>query len=79
MELLYLGISFLFFWIVYFEQQRRNRAIQRASRYRAHVQRRQVSRIQQEDQQIQRMWRRYIYINSELAGTKPSINYLTGI
>ena len=29
MELLYLGISFLFFWIVYFEQQKRNRAIQR--------------------------------------------------
>ena len=35
MELLHLGISFLFFWIVYFKQQRRNQC------YRAYWQQRQ--------------------------------------
>ena len=45
MELLYFSISFLFLWIVYLEQQRRNRAIQRASRYRAYLQRRQQNAL----------------------------------
>ena len=30
MELIHFGIGFLFFWVVYFEQQRRNQAINQA-------------------------------------------------
>jgi len=58
MELLHFGICFLFFWIVYFEQQRRNQAIQRASRDRAYLQARCVIRMQQEERRVQRRQRR---------------------
>ena len=58
MELLYFGICFLFFWIVYFEQQRRNRAINRAKRDRSCLLARRNVGMQQEARRLQRIRRR---------------------
>ena len=52
MELLYFGIWFLAFWIVYFQQQRRNRAIKRARRDRECLCVQRIVVMQQEKHRI---------------------------
>ena len=52
MELLYFGIWFLAFWIVYFQQQQRNRAIKRARRDRECLRIRRLVVMRQEKRRI---------------------------